>query len=126
MFQSDAVVELHRETVVRWHDQPIDNQYDGILHVVCQQHSYNFLLWHEEDLARSPTASDARIAQVKRRIDGLNQQRNDWIERIYDWISRLLNNAAISAADNTPLNTETPGSVIDRLSILALSLYHLD
>ena len=87
----------------------IDNPYQGLLETVCQQHSFNFLLWHEEDVARSPDVADSRIAQVKRAIDGYNQQRNDWIERIDDWIrSELVQQEVVAAAD-APLNTETPG-----------------
>ncbi|MCA9262511.1 MAG: DUF4254 domain-containing protein [Planctomycetales bacterium] len=120
------VLELHRETVDRWHREDIDDRYDGIYGTICRQHSYNFRLWHEEDIARSRDVSDAQIAQVKRNIDKLNQQRNDWIEQIDEWIVADLRACRIAPIINAPLNTETPGSAIDRLSILALRLYHLD
>ena len=76
------ITELHRDTVGRWHAPEVDNPYDGLLATVCQQHQFNFLLWHEEDIARSPDVADQRIAEVKRAIDRYNQQRNDWIEKI--------------------------------------------
>ncbi len=119
------ITRLHGELVVRWHQQEIDNPHEGLLGIVCRQMSYNFLLWHEEDVARSRDVSDARIAQVKRAIDGYNQQRNDWIEKIDDWISERLSALAVTPAANAPQNTETLGSTIDRLSILALRIYHL-
>ncbi|MDP1564201.1 MAG: DUF4254 domain-containing protein [Pirellulaceae bacterium] len=97
----------------------------GFLEVVCRQHSYNYLLWHEEDLARSPSATDTQIAQVKRAIDRYNQQRNDWIERTDDWLSQYLEAQNIHPQDTAIMNTETPGSTVDRLSILSLRLYHL-
>lgn len=97
----------------------------GFLEVVCRQHSYNYLLWHEEDLARSPSATDTQIAQVKRAIDRYNQQRNDWIERTDDWLSQYLEAQNIQPQDTAIMNTETPGSTVDRLSILSLRLYHL-
>lgn len=119
-----AIHQLHRETVVRWHSCEPDNPYEDLLGVVCQQHQYNFLLWHEEDVARSPDVTDARIAMVKRAIDGYNQQRNDWIERIDETLINLLTDAGVKPADGARLNTETPGSAIDRLSIMALRIYH--
>ena len=60
---------------MHWHSEPIANPYQGFLELVCQQHSFNFLLWHEEDIARSPDATDSKIAAVKRAIDGYNQKR---------------------------------------------------
>lgn len=119
------VTDLHAATVQRWHQQPLDNPYDQILGVVCQQHQFNFLLWHEEDIARSPHEPDCRIAEVKRAIDGYNQQRNDWIERIDEFLLRQLQSEGVSATADAPLNTETPGSVIDRLSIMSLRIYHM-
>jgi hypothetical protein len=126
MIDVQAITDLHHEAVARWHQQEIDNPWDGLLGVVCTQHSFNFSLWHQEDIARSPDASDAQIAQVKRAIDRLNQQRNDWIERIDDWISEHLRRQGIVAQAEAPLNTETPGSATDRLSILALRIYHYE
>ena len=80
MVEAAEIVKMQREMVARWHQQPIDNPYSGFLEIACQQHAFNYLLWHEEDIARSPDVGDARIAQVKRAIDRYNQQRNDWIE----------------------------------------------
>ena len=120
------VVQMHRETVDAWHEGPLDNRYDGLLATACEQHQFNFLLWHEEDIARSPDVTDSRIATVKRAIDGYNQQRNDWIEKIDDWISGQLAALGVAVAPHATQNTETPGSAIDRLSILALRIYHME
>ena len=125
MISLEAITALHRDCIARWHLQAIDNPYDGFLKVACEQLSYNFRLWHEEDKARSPSASDAEIAQVKRAIDKLNQQRNDWIEKLDDWITEELARSGVTAPAEAPQNTETLGSTIDRLSILALRIYHL-
>lgn len=125
MLSLDAITRLQQDCVVRWHEQPIDNPYEGLWALVCQQLAYNFQLWHEEDKARSPTASDREIAQVKRAIDQLNQQRNDWIEKLDDWITAELARRGIDPPPQTPQNTETLGSAIDRLGILALRIYHL-
>ena len=126
MIDIDQILELHRRTVDRWHHEPIDQPYESVYGLICEQHSFNFQLWHQEDIARSPTASDEEIAKVKRAIDGFNQQRNDWIEKIDEWIVADLDEKGIQADPAMSRNTETPGSAIDRLSIMALRLYHLD
>jgi hypothetical protein len=93
------------------------------LRQVRRQHQANFELWHIEDEARVPGASDAEIASVKRRIDPINQRRNDLAEgldrALLAWLEpRGLPNAAAE------LHSETPGLMIDRLSILALKIFH--
>lgn len=125
MFNVDEILELQHDTVALWHQQPIANPYEGWLQVVCQQHQYNYELWHQEDIARSRDVDDQTIAGVKRAIDRLNQLRNDWIEKLDDWITDRLNEDNIVPSESARQNTETPGSCIDRLSILALRLYHL-
>ena len=117
--------QLHHDSVQRWHSCDPDNPHEGILKTICQQHQFNFLLWHEEDIARSSEVSDARIAEVKRAIDGYNQQRNDWIERIDEGFIELFGSLGVQPSENARLNTETPGSAIDRLSIMSLRVYHL-
>lgn len=119
------ITALQHEAVARWHETPVDNPYDGIHAVACQQHQFNFLLWHEEDIARSPNVGDARIAAVKRAIDGYNQKRNDWIERIDDYLLQSLEIFGVRTRAGAPLNTETPGSAFDRLSIMSLRIYHM-
>jgi hypothetical protein len=120
------MVALQRDAVVRWHAGPLDNPDEGLLAAVCQQHQFNFLLWHEEDIARSPDVGDRRIAEVKRAIDRYNQQRNDCIERIDEHLIEIVADAHVSPAAVAKVNTETPGAAIDRLSILALRIYHLE
>ncbi len=126
MIDVSAITDLHRDCTERWHHAPIDNPYRGFLNLVCEQHQRNFLLWHEEDKARDPTASDHEIAAVKRRIDRLNQERNDWIERLDEYILNNLAAWGVRPLPRAKLNTETPGAAIDRLSILALRIYHME
>jgi Protein of unknown function (DUF4254) len=121
----DEITDLHAQTVALWHRQEIANPYGGFLQLVCQQHMYNYLLWHEEDVARSPNVGDERIAAVKRAIDGYNQKRNDGIEQLDAALLRMLVERKIEPAPDAHQNTETPGSAIDRLSILALRRYHM-
>lgn len=119
------IIELQDATVAEWHERPITIALTGIWNTIATQHSYNFRLWHEEDLARDPAATDTQIAQVKRAIDGYNQLRNDWIERIDEDLHTLFHQAEVSWKTTAIRVTETPGAAIDRLSILALRLYHL-
>jgi hypothetical protein len=108
-----------------WHSQPVFNPCRDLLYLVCEQHKFNFLLWHEEDIARSPHVGDSRIAAVKRAIDRFNQQRNDATERIDDFLKREIEDRTVIVTPEARWNSETPGSVIDRLSILALRIYHM-
>lgn len=84
----------------------------------------NYSLWHEEDKARRTDVDDSLIASVKRNIDRFNQQRNDLIERLDEAILGWLNGMC-SMADNLPINSETPGSIADRISIMSLKIYHM-
>lgn len=93
--------------------------------LVFAQHRSNHRLWLEEDEARAPDATDAVIAGVKRRIDRLNQERNDLIEKINDLLQADLAAARIVPTPGAPCNSETPGSVIDRLSIAALKVFYM-
>jgi hypothetical protein len=120
-----AVCRLHENTVAQWHRREIGNSYRGFLQIVCSQHEKNFRLWHQEDIARSPEVSDADLAAVKRAIDKLNQQRNDLIERLDDALIERLAVEGVVPWQGARLNTETPGSTIDRLSILSLRIYHM-
>jgi hypothetical protein len=120
------ISELHAVTIERWHASPPDNPHTGLPATICQQHPFNFLLWHEEDIARSPDVSDSQIAAVKRSIDRYNQQRNDWIEMVDEALLVLLADEGILPRAGARLNSETPGSVIDKLSIMSLRIYHFE
>lgn len=108
-----------------WHDDEALQPQDASMFVqgVLELHKYNYLLWHQEDIARRDDVDSDTIAKVKRAIDKLNQERSDAIEHIDSW---LLNNHYGHLTDNElPMRTETPGSVFDRLSILALKIFHM-
>lgn len=118
------LTQLQIERVALWHQQPFDNPYKGINKLICEQHECNYRLWHKEDVARSPRATAEEIADVKRKIDKLNQARNDMIEKIDDEISAILTESGVRQTEDAKINTETVGSVIDRLSIMSLRIYH--
>jgi hypothetical protein len=127
MLSADAIVRLHDGKTAAWHVHPEDSDdsssTDPWLARVIRQHRANFDLWHIEDEARTPGATDAQLADIKRRIDRTNQSRNDLAEdldrTLLDWLApqRL-------PTEDAPLHSESPGLIIDRLSILALKIYH--
>lgn len=86
-------------------------------------HRANFDLWHLEDAVRDPRATDAVIAERKRSIDRVNQQRNNLAERVDEELLSLLSADALPNA-SAPLHSETPGMILDRLSILSLKIFH--
>jgi hypothetical protein len=123
------LVTLHDGAVERWHAQPVAvGESEPLWREIQTNHARNFELWHEEDQARDPDAPDAVIARVKRAIDRLNQARNDAMERIDETVRSSLGAGSAGEAatvDARPLHSETVGSIVDRLSILALRIYHM-
>jgi hypothetical protein len=116
---------LLEHLVAHWHVVEPAHAEEGLRGRICDLHRFNFLLWHEEDIARSPDVTDARIAQVKRAIDKYNQARNDSIEKVDDFLIEELARRGIVAGPDAPAATETPGAAIDRLSILELRRFHM-
>ena len=95
----------------------------GFERAVVEQHLANFELWHAEDTARSPQASDQDIARIKRFIDCANQRRNDLTEQCDVLLLDFLKRQNLPAA-GAELHSESPGLILDRLSILSLKLFH--
>lgn len=120
MLDAFAISGMQDERTLAWHGTGPELRAEGLMKLAISQHRANFDLWHEEDKARDPHATDAEIAAVKHAIDRLNQQRNDLVEKIDE---SLLASAGEQNA-KAPLHSETPGMMIDRLSILALKIYH--
>lgn len=109
-----------------WHSDLEDFLSDGntLMVRVVEQHRFNFDLWHEEDKAREPGADNATISGVKGRIDRLNQQRNDMITVIDEYLDDSYF-GKLANKNQLPWNSETIGSIIDRLSIASLKNYHM-
>ena len=79
--------------------------------------------WHYEDLIRDPEIDPIEGMALKRLIDASNQRRTDMVEQIDDWF--LAEFDGIDASQSATVNTESPAWVVDRLSILALKIYHM-
>src|SRR5438270_10198543 len=102
---------LQDEFTARWHLQPEARlRHTGLERLIIEQHFKNFQLWHEEDQARVPDATAEHITTVKRKIDHLNQQRNDLIEEIDRALLLALKDVESNSAE---LHSETPGMMID-------------
>ena len=84
-------------------------------------HAVNFHLWHHEDAVRRPGVADGEVARRKRAIDDLNARRNAAVEHID---VTLLNHLDPQRDSDASLHTETPGRIVDRLSILVLRIFH--
>jgi hypothetical protein len=135
MLSAQQITDLQDERTRAWHvfepgdadllqwNASANQEAAAWLKLIASQHRTNFELWHTEDEARDPNATAAKLANVKRRVDSTNQLRNDLAEQLdttlLEWLAvrGLPNHAA-------PLNSEPPGLIIDRLSILALKIYH--
>lgn len=130
----DAIKHQTR-SVMDWHfGEPVyDDEGDpaddlcgvpGFRELVARQHWANFKLWHVEDRARRKDVDASVIADCKYAIDGLNQKRNDLIERVDECLIGMLSPLLPGDAAEK-YNTETVGAALDRLSIQALKIYHM-
>ncbi len=125
MLSAGQIVALQDRLTRLWHQATQESEAAAgeWLDLVERQHRANFDLWHIEDEARAPRVSDAELAAVKRRIDRTNQLRNDLAEELDRMLLEWL--AARGLPRTTaPLNSESPGLIVDRLSILTLKVYH--
>lgn len=132
MLSADLIVNQHDRETRAWHQaaataaeaaDPREDPGPDWLGLVSRQHRANFELWHIEDQARAPGATDAELAGVKQRVDRTNQRRNDLAEELdRALLARLEPQGLPNPA--AVLNSESPGLMIDRLSILALKIYH--
>lgn len=129
LFETKELLKQQLQEVEQWHSflpQADFSEPTDFPVLVSTQHQINFELWHQEDMARDPDVSDSKIASVKRAIDVLNQRRNDLIERMDQFLVNILLTGNVKNNAETEMNSETPGSMIDRLSINALKIYHMD
>jgi len=129
LFETKELLKQQLQEVEQWHSflpQADFSEPTDFPVLVSTQHQLNFELWHQEDMARDPDVSDSKIASVKRAIDVLNQRRNDLIERMDQFLVNILLTGNVKNNAETEMNSETPGSMIDRLSINALKIYHMD
>lgn len=124
MINVQKVLNLQRAKVEDWHTEFLVTEEILPFKFIEENHQWNFSLWHEEDIARIKDIDSNRIVEAKRNIDRYNQARNNAMEKIDEWILNFLNfnNVASIGA----MHSETPGMMIDRLSIMSLKRYHMN
>ena len=106
-------------------DQPSENPFEPgtIDHLLYAKNWIDTVQWHLEDIIRDPQIDPVEALKIKRRIDASNQERTDMVEYVDSYM--LDKYKDIKPQADARLNTETPAWAIDRLSILALKIYHM-
>lgn len=120
-FDAPEIASRQAELTARWHQIPPVAGGDGFFRLLEENHLRNFSLWHEEDIARRDDLGFERVYQAKRNIDRFNQERNNFAEEM----DKAMVAALHPPPTGCPRNSETPGMMIDRLSILALKEFHM-
>ena len=117
-----AIDDYHRTDNV---DEPVRNPYPapGIASDLYLKNWIDTVQWHLEDIVRDPEIDPVRALEIKRRIDRSNQERTDLVERIDSYFLTLYKD--VTPQPDATINTESPAWAVDRLSILALKIYHM-
>ncbi|RAR49736.1 DUF4254 domain-containing protein [Flavobacterium lacus] len=118
--QSIADYHIHDDV-----NQPVSNPYpkDKIEHLLYAKNWVDTVQWHFEDIIRDPQIDPVAALVLKRKIDASNQVRTDMVEYIDSYF--LQKYGHVSVKPEAKINTESPAWAIDRLSILALKIYHM-
>jgi hypothetical protein len=121
MVSAAEIATRQTELTARWHQISPVATGEGFLRLLEENHLRNFSLWHEEDVARRDDLGFEAVYRAKRAIDRFNQERNNYAEEMDKALV-----AELKPRDSgCPRNSETPGMIIDRLSILALKEFHM-
>lgn len=118
----DTVNEYHKHDDV---DAKVENPFGPgtIEHTLFAKNWIDAVQWHLEDIIRDPQIDPVEALALKRRIDKSNQDRTDMVEELDTYFREKYSDVKV-AADAT-INTESPAWALDRLSILALKIYHM-
>ncbi|WP_349352322.1 MULTISPECIES: DUF4254 domain-containing protein [unclassified Flagellimonas] len=127
---SDFAFNIFQESIDTYHikddvSQSFTNPYpkDQIEHLLYRKNWIDTVQWHYEDIIRDPEIEPKAALELKRKIDASNQDRTDLVEYIDSYF--LNKYQSVQVKDNATINTESPAWAIDRLSILALKIYHM-
>jgi len=119
---TESILEYHKNDHV---DTPVRNPYPlkSIEYYLYLKNWIDTVQWHLEDIIRDPAIDPAEALKIKRRIDKSNQDRTDLVELIDSYFLDKYKDVRVSP--EAIINTESPAWAIDRLSILALKIYHM-
>src|SRR5690625_571660 len=129
---TDKANAIFKEVIEKYHvlddvDQEFENPYDSekelLEHLLYRKCWIDTVQWHYEDLIRDPKIDPVAALELKRKIDASNQDRTDMVEYIDSYF--LDKYKEVEPAKNATINSESPAWAIDRLSILALKIYHM-
>ena len=127
---SFTAFDVFEESIQKYHlidqvDQAFENPYPkaDIKHLLYRKNWIDTVQWHYEDIIRDPQINPIAALELKRKIDASNQDRTDLVEYIDSYF--LNKYQKVQSKVNATINTESPAWAIDRLSILALKIYHM-
>ena len=128
---SEKAWEIFDRSIADYHvldnvDTPTNNPFPNtsLEHLLYAKNWIDTVQWHLEDIIRDEKIDPSTALQLKRRIDASNQQRTDLVEFIDSWFLQKFENTTPEVS--AKINTETPAWAVDRLSILALKIYHMN
>lgn len=130
---SDKANKIFQDVIKKYHevntvDQPFENPYDKtsdlIEHLLYRKCWIDTVQWHYEDIIRDPNIDPVSALKLKRQIDASNQDRTDMVEFIDSYFLEKFKD--VKPKINATINSESPAWALDRLSILALKIYHMD
>lgn len=130
---SDKANHIFQEAIEKYHekdtvDQEFHNPYDEkealLNHLLYRKCWIDTVQWHYEDIIRDPNIDPVSALELKRKIDASNQDRTDMVEYIDSYFLENFKN--VTPKKDATINTESPAWGVDRLSILALKVYHMN
>ena len=130
---SEKANAIFKEVIDKYHiintvDQSFSNPYDAksqnLEHLLYRKCWIDTVQWHYEDIIRDPNIDPVSALTLKRQIDASNQDRTDMVEYIDSYF--LEENKGVTVNEGATINTESPAWGVDRLSILALKVYHMN
>ncbi len=130
---SEKANTIFKEVIDKYHvintvgqsfSNPYDTKSQNLEHLLYRKCWIDTVQWHYEDIIRDPNIDPVSALSLKRQIDASNQDRTDMVEFIDSYF--LEKYKEISVKDGATINTESPAWGVDRLSILALKVYHMN